>query len=438
MADSVVEILNTTLTSTELPDSSTSYDLITTDANTSYVIKDVQVKTVLSNLDAEINNFPIGSFAQDLSGSEVVDVNSTLSVKSSDFPVVVSGVWWGNFDTPNLLSTETLPFVNPTLKGQNASHELENLTDLGFSGFINSQGINVINSFVLSSDKTKLFNMYTNGNQSQSLRYWATPQSSYTELITSGYAPMWYLPHKESIYYRNGNELNAINVETGTITTIGSNLLGFGANIWSNYFRWTSNGDWLFYIKDDGYGGTINVNNARVWATNVTNAVTLEFTACGGNSISVGTKMGVSYDAATDYYYLYRNDTATTFNLLQDRLPITKSQMDAYTSNTSISTSSLNSYKTNTFTSIERSNFSDTFTGHPIEGNKFYHIDYSSGAFKELNWDEESDNVVYIKENSGTKSFLTTYPLSAAEAIEVFGSDPASFKIRITGVKTTS
>lgn len=440
MADSVVEILNTTLTSTELPDSSTSYDLITTDANTSYVIKDVQVQMELSNLDAEINNFPIGSFAQDLSGSEVVDVSSTLSVKSSNFPVSVEGIWWGNYEHPYQLSTETIPFLNTSLKDKNASHDLESLADLGFSNFDGSQGTNVINSLVLSSDKTKLFQMRTTGNNVQTFRYWATPQGSYTNL-SGNYMPMWYLPHKESIYYRNGNELNAINVETGTITTIGSSLLGFGGNSWSSYTRWTSNGDWLFYMKSASYKGTYNANNATIWATNVTNAVTLEFTACGGvNDHSTGTKIGVSYDKATDYYYIYRNDVnSSAMWLLKDRLPITKSQMDAYTSNTSISTNSLKNYKSyNTFTLIDRSDYFDTFTGHPTEGNKFYRIDSGTGVLKEVDWDAETDETVYTKENSGTKSFLTTYPLSTADATELFGSDPASIKIRITGVKTTS
>lgn len=442
MSDSIVEIINTTLNETELPDRGTSYDLITTDANTSYVIKDVKVETFSSDIDAKINNFSVANFAENLSGSEVLDVSSTLSLQGKDWPIFVGGIWWGNYNTADNssieVSTTTIPSFQETIQTDYVSDELDNLTGLGFSGFESSTTY-LIRSFVLSSDKTKLFQLYTDANSRPKLRYWATPGSTFTDLIPGTYSPVWYLPHKESIYYRNGDELNAINVETGNITTIGSGLMSFGNySSWSSYPRWTSNGDWLFYIKQAGYA---NTNVSRIHATNVTTEVTLEFTNCSPIALhSVGTKIGVSYDQKEDSYYVYRNAANTSYDLVQDKLPLTKLEMDAYTSNASIATESKRETKndvTNTL-GINYNQYYDVFTGHPTNGNKFYHF-INQYTLEELDFNEVTREVFYTKDSAiaDTFCFLTTYRFNAAQSTEVLGTDPSSIKLRITGVKTT-
>lgn len=439
MADSVVEIVNTTLTSTELPDSTTSHNLITTDANTSYVIKDVQVNTLLSDLQAKINGFPVGNWAQNLSGSEVVDVSSTVSVTSSDFPVSVSALWYGFYGSQSVVTNDLGALQGSVLVSKTAD---DALSAAGFSNYYAGGGVNALQSLVFSSDKSKLYQFYTDGNSAQNLRNWATPGSGYTDLLTASYNPVWYLPHQNAIYYRYSNNLRKIDIETGVISTIGSSLLSYNSPVFGSYVRWTMHGDWLFYRPSDNYRGSGGSYNAQIFAVNVTTGVVINFQAFKGyyGAAASGHKIAVSYDKATDKFVLYGVDTSPTYyHLVKDIFPITRTQMEAYTSNQTNNTPSNGSTTRYTdYTDIRFNYFSDQMIGHPSDGNKLFYADIDNGDLKLVDTSAQNENTVLKAVGLNSRGFLAVYPPSTSKTNELFGSDPSEIKIRITGVKTTT
>ena len=437
MADSVVEIVNTTLTSTELPDSSTSYDLITTDANTSYVIKEVQVDTLLTDLQAKINNFSVGNWAQNLTGSEVVDTSSTVSVTSSDFPVSVSAMWYAYYSDSASALTNTLGTLQGSVSG--STIENQSLSDAGFSSYYTGGGINNLNAIVFNSDKSKMFQFWADNNSTQTIRYWATPGSSYTTLTVGNYNPIWYLPHKQAIYYKYNSELRKVDIETGTVTQIGSNI--FSSQSFSSYVRWTMHGDWLFCRPSDAYYGSAGSYNAQLFAINVNNGVYINFTAFIGKygTAGSGVKLGVSYDKATDKFSLYWNDNTTSnYYLYRDIFPITKTQMESYTSSVNNNTPSVGSFHAyNTYTGITYNYHTDQFIGHPNDGSKFFYVN-TAGNVMLVDYAARSEEEVFKASNVNARGFVAVYPPTESETLEVFGSNPAEIKLRITGVKSVT
>lgn len=439
MADSVVEIVNTTLTSTELPDSTTSYDLITTDANTSYVIKDVQVDTLLSDLQTKINGFPVGNWAQNLTGSEVVDTSSTVSVTSSDFPVSIAALWYGFYGSQSVVTNGLGVLQGSVLSSKTAD---DSLAVAGFSSYYSGGGANALQSLVFNSDKSKLYQFWTDGNSSQSLRYWAAPGSSYTNLLTGNYNPVWYLPQQSAIYYKYSSNLNKIDIETGAISTIGSNLLSHNSPSFGSYVRWTMHGDWLFYRPSNNYRGSVGSYNAQIWAVNVTTGVSINFQAFKGyyGGADSGHKIAVSYDATSDKFVMYGVDTSTSYyHLVKDIFPITRTQMEAYTSNQTNNTPSDGSTTRYTdYTDIRFNYYSDQMIGHPSDGNKLFYADIDDGDLKLVDTSAQTETTVLEAQGLNSRGFLAVYPPNTSQVNELFGSDPSEIKIRITGVKTTT
>lgn len=88
MAETLEQIyFNTSLGATELDDGEET--ILTTDANTSYVIKDVMVKDntgLTSSTYLELNGFNIGALTGNSSGSLIIPPSSTLKIKTTDYP----------------------------------------------------------------------------------------------------------------------------------------------------------------------------------------------------------------------------------------------------------------------------------------------------------------------------------------------------------------
>lgn len=81
MADTVKEIYNGKVQYGELADKTKT--LFTTDAQTKYVIRDVQISgsTYGTAPELHINNMKVANLSGNLSGSEIVDANSTIALK---------------------------------------------------------------------------------------------------------------------------------------------------------------------------------------------------------------------------------------------------------------------------------------------------------------------------------------------------------------------
>lgn len=438
MADSVVEIVNTTLTETELPDSSTSYDLITTDANTSYIIKDVQVKSSATDLQAEINGFPVGNWSGNLSGYEVVDTSSTVSLTSSDFPVKLVNIF-ANSAYPYVVDVHKTYLGNDNLL---FTDEQDNVsyTDMGtsWSNFLVSSSIN--SGVVRYGDI--VYQWTDDGDSTQSIRSWENTSTNYTNL-TSGagsYIPIWYAPEKDALYFRYSNALKKVDLPTKTVTTVNSSSFNTSG---STYMRRAYCNNWLFYVASDS-------KTTNIWAINSDTGVYVQFNGLGNMStyqFGSGWKLAVSYDEATDKFYVYRTGTSTTYYaLMQDILPLTKTELDALTTSTINSTASANKVFSgyNNQTQILYNYYTDLISGHPTKGNLVFHQsqsdNYNIYTIDFEKWGSSpSKKLVDRTVGTHSKPWLQSYSPSSTEVSNTpYESNPEEIKIRITGVKSTT
>lgn len=428
MADSVVEIVNTTLTSTELPDSDTSYTLLTTDANTSYVIKSVQVNTLISdlNLQTYINDFDVGDWGQDLTGFEVMDVSSTLKVKSSSFPIDLNHVLHSYRNGTDYVEEEI-----GTLSGLSLQTNTTTFPTT-LSGVLNSRtGSNARSGFVTSGDK--IYQVEMDSNVNQDIRYWSDSSASPVAYSVQNYSPLWVAPELDAIFFESGSgQLNKITLSTGVQSTVSTNLQGT-----STYVRFAHMNGYLFYMPQTS-GGT-----ALVYAHRATDGVKFLFNGLQGITYGEGTKLAVSYNKATDKFYVYRTNNATDGPIEQDILPITKTEMDAYTSDTTITTATERAVgQAITNYGISDTEYGSTIAGHPTDGDKFYGAQYVTGNTNfDIVYCSFSNGTAVKQEdgNGGTGPILNAIVPTAAQ-VTAFNYDtpPSAINIRFTGVKTTS
>jgi hypothetical protein len=437
MADSVVEIVNTTLTSTELPDSDTLYTLLTTDANTSYVIKDVQISSAIPslNLQTYINDFNVGSWGETLTGSEVVDVSSTVKVKSSDFPVDLNHITYGAYTTSG-----STPYKNGSFSVINGTLGLDKTNAYLLTSAGTESGASARNGFISSGEK--IYQIYMDANSNQDIKYWTNENASPTDLTLIAYSPVWLATELDAIYYSGASgRLDKITLSTGVQSTVATGAI----EATSTYMRAAYMNGYGFYIRSSSLPNT-------VYAVRLSDGIYFEFTGLQANTAhSTGTKLAVSYDEDSDKFYVYRTKDANPGPLYQDICPITKTTMDAATSNTTNSTAWTSATVADTEPTYElgEDEFGTTMTGHPTDGDKFYGAQYVPAvnttfdivycSFSNETFTKVADGYTGTLGNQTTGPILDAYVPTAAQ-IEAYGYDgpPNEIDIRITGVKTTS
>lgn len=417
MADSLVEIVNTSLTSTQLPDSSTSYNLITTNSTTSYVIKSIQVNTVLDDLQASINGFPVGNWAENLTGSEIIDVNSTVSVKSANFPVSSFIIHAGD----NFFSEDYGLINNSSVK--------KVTTDLtGLPSRLNANSINRSTFFVSGDYKYQILDEV---NNTQNIRGWDAGNALIIN-ISGSYMPVYPALEQDAIFYKDGNALKKITLSTGVITTIDASSFANAST--STYKRQDYCNGWAFLLRSASF-------EQSIFAVNVANGNYINFTNLQSmTSYNDYADLAVSYDEATDYFYVYRKNATTTGSIFKDILPITRTQMNSTSDNNNYTTASTGrSFMSAYQTKLPIGNaYSSGIYAHPTIGDKFFSTNNSDGfSVSVCTYSSESFQKI-ISRTAECGASLQGYSPTTTQAVDFYGANPEAIQIRITGVKTTT
>jgi len=430
MADSLVEILNTTLDVTELPNSTTEHTLLTTDANTSYVIKDVQISTSVAdlNLDATINGFALGSWAETLTGSEIMDVSSNIKVKSSSFPVDLVHMGYGLYNSS----------VGPTLKGgklgiSNNAVAKDNMEEFSLTGNGATASANDRNGFISSGNN--VYQIYMNNNNTQIIYGWLNGASAVTtQYNVRSYGAVCYVAEQDAIYFSNpSSDLVKITLSTGGTSTVKTNAILSG----STYFRSAYSNGWIWYIRSASY-------TTQVVSVRISDGLQIQWSNLAGISYSAGTKLAVSYDEDSDKFYVYRSNSQTDGAITQSICPLTKTQMDALTNDQSYSVSWVDYAQVGqqTYFQLSGDYFGATMAGHPTVGDKFYGSQRTNAIsthdivlcnFLTLGFTK------IISGEADTGPILDIFTPTAAQ-IAAFGysGPPSAIDIRLTGVKSTT
>lgn len=293
MADTLKEIYNGTVTMSGVA-STGAFTMVTTDASTQYVIKDVHVTGYLpasTEPVLQVNGFSCGSLAADLSGSEIVDINSTIKYCAYSVAPTLKSIAYkaydyqsGSFRTGNYSSVNGVTF--PASTDATSSSAVSSLLSSYAS----------INAFAVSSNGSVIW-AYGDGNSSTGIyRREGGINGTETQIISLSYA--WAVFNGTSNIYYSGNNNGTVfnyNIESGTTTSVGC---GYGtyysypnAHYMNNgmILAYTGNQNDLYVIINPATGATSPIYGLPVW----------------GNSGS-SYRMTGYYDAATDRYTIYR------------------------------------------------------------------------------------------------------------------------------------
>ena len=239
MADTLAEIYRNTLVSSDF-NSSGEATIVTTDSNTSHVIKGIQAvegdADILVGAKLEVNAFPVVSLSGNSSGTEIVAPSSTIKVKATGFPLAYEDrVFALRTTAGTAYAAISEPFVNGIANKSDAVSSTGNA--IGFS-MTQSDDQVVWQTGLGPSNNVYLYK--TNWNN---VTYLYLYNSSGTQIYThnDSYTPKWFDGERYAYWYdQSPAGVHRLDTWTNTVTNIAAGSQGSA----STYAR-------MFGVKDD-------------------------------------------------------------------------------------------------------------------------------------------------------------------------------------------
>ena len=267
--------------------------LVTTDASTQYVIKDVHVAGFLPGSTdpvLQVNGFSCGSLATDLSGSEIVDINSTIKYCAYSVAPTLKSIAYKAYDHLNLaFKTGNYCSINGATSAASTDATSSSAVSSGFSSYNN------ITALAVSSNGSVIY-VYGDGNSSFGIyRREGGVNGTETTIINSSYA--WGVSDGASNIYYSGSSglVHKYNIETGSTTSFSCGYTTYYSYPNAYYMNngmilaYTGNNTDQYLIINPTTGTTSIIYGLSVWS----------------NSGSTYRMTGY-YDASTDRYTIYR------------------------------------------------------------------------------------------------------------------------------------
>lgn len=433
MADSLVEIFNGDVTNANL---AAGYNLVVTDANTTYAIKDVQTSGgYYDSIKATINNTEVADFSQNLSGSEILGVSSTLKLTADAYDY--NNFFFSHYNYfADIHTNNTAGFINE-INGSYVAQTTSNVTLPSAVNWTNSTRydpvIKVNNSY---------YQFQHDGNSTTRVYYWSTGTAARTTLNDTAYRVFAYGKDRGEVYYSDSSNNLYKHTPSG-----GSVFIKTLSESFSSYARGYYSKGWFFYIPSSTY-------TTFVYAINVTNGRKVIFDNLPTVQFGSAFQLAVSYDEATDKFYLYRRSDSwdsVSFYIYQSIPNITKTQMDALASDQTY-TSSTKQVNTQTAKGLLGTEYifnlfgASRFIGSSKNGSILYHLTFSTNTafIKVKSWDYDNSTVkeAYVTDISYDKNYsVLTYfedyiPDSTEISATTYNPSP-NVRLRLTGVKTT-
>lgn len=432
MADSIVEIFNDEITPADFDG---GYDVITTDANTSYVIKDVAtVGGYYDSLPATINDFPVGDYQGSLTGSEIVDVNSNLNIAPT--PYIYDNVNFQiSINSDNRFEEKTAFLVSDTFSYQSeAESSPRSLTGLRAWSTVQLY-------YPVYKIGDSFYQISSTPSSTASLYFWPSSGAEREVLSADAYQPHFVSLDEQEVYYFHNDSLYKHNPTDGTVGPIASAQNSFSTNSSAYYLN-----GYMFYIPQSGI-------SSSVYAINVTNGARFVWT--GLEYVVSVDNIAVSYDENSDKFHIYRKphdfNDINNYPMARDILDQTKTELDALTGDNTLTATS--ETKNSSDLAQDLIGFAYTFfCGARFEGSKtiggdlYYQTvsltDEPISVYK-YNWDSEETILVsetgYTANNSSSfMGVFSPYEPSASEISQTPYDPPLNVKLRITGVKSTT
>ena len=324
MADILKEIYNAEITVADVA-ATGSIDIVTTDASTQFVVKDVKVNGLLPVSLTPIlfsNGFEIASLTSNASGSEIVDVSSTLSVKMYDAPPVFKQQ---NFSVVDNRSTTVLGVVNTFL---NETAVVTSVSNSGTTESI-SPSLNSSNeiTYIAVADNGDFFYTTHNNNQVGRLYKRAGGVNGTETLVYDPPYGRFVFDGVDTFYYTTNNSttLGRYNINTGDLTPVTAGTILASANY--PQLTYMANNLILAVRSSSHPTEAIILDGTDGATTNLTGLPNIG--AVSGNNA----KMSAYYDPTTSRYTIYRKPNVNNLYItkLDDELIVGQSYAGTYT-----------------------------------------------------------------------------------------------------------
>lgn len=219
MADTLGEIFNGTLTESDFVNGEAT--IVTTNANTSLVIKDMKVLQGEPDVpvlgDLKVGNFPIVSVARDASGTEIIAPNSTLKVASTSFPPTYTDLVFQFQESVDVIKNKTFPKISglDAAPVESSSTDISNMpyrsTDTTARQVFTGIGPNNYTVFIFddNNSNTQIYVMTSEGSQVFS------NTTSYTPKWFDGTRYAYWFPYGSYVYKLDTWTISAVTIEVG-------------------------------------------------------------------------------------------------------------------------------------------------------------------------------------------------------------------------------
>lgn len=457
MADEFVEVVNTTLTSTELPSNNSTYTLKTAGAAESFAIKDIGIKTASSVAEYSflLNDFESLSFGAGesgvASGLDLLPQSGTLKIKGKNIPIdsesILFSVDEGGSSQYKSIKEQV---ISPELCRPNSSRSTFNNTYETLEAFgvpyTNATTWNSYSSYSWTDgDRFRALRGTTNHTSNGRFEYADTSGGSISYISKTNFE---YVPDLNKIFYIDTATSTVKASDTNASISFSTFATPFTGSWNSTLVRLHYQKGWLFLFEN-----AISDSNLKIIALNISTGIQLRFTGSGTgyySGTSTSTSMGfcVNYDPDTDEFYLFRSDyqTSTTLGIGRSKFPKTLTEMNAYSANTTITDSFSQSFKVYERATSSAGPFAyqypHYFRGSSASSNIFYLADPSVSDRPVYYYDFSSNALTKIDDGFNQYGTYTTTPLIQQRSVNAtdeseYGGSFSSIAVRVTGIKTT-
>ena len=371
MADTLDQIfMNTSLGATELTDG--EHTLVTTDANTSYVIKDMTINNpsiLASDSHLELNGFNVSSATANATGSLIIPPSSTLKLKTgSTYPFQFLQ------DTIYGITSGGYPFYESSYRQVGSTSST--VIDSDFFSTVQLLNHEKTTSMIYQDLGThQFFHTATSDNNSVQKLTYARSNGTRATLRSANYKAM--AVHDDptlgpTAMWSDGDYFYRSDIAT-TPTSLGNTSMGStGLSPTDSYPRSIAAYGYFWWIRSSAY-------TSEVQAMRISDGVVLNFQSLAGSNTagSDHISLQVTLDTRDDKFTIWRPSNYSDMRVT--KLNATKTQIDALTSNTNFGSSD---YSTNLNISMNSNlrntnGMSSSVYGSDENGN-FTYIDNSA------------------------------------------------------------
>lgn len=438
MADTLVEIYNsTTLGPTQMDDGEET--ILTTNASTSYVVKDMNVQNTssLTGTYLELNGFNVGSVKSNATGSLVIPPNSTLKIKSTDYPFSFSAKEIYFMDQNNK------GFYKSTITTDGSSDDPITLVEAGTSAAnpMNAPTDTIAMRYVQPTGSANAFfhNACHDNNSVQKIRYNRfgasnqDGQNAYQNYSAVGFHDLAGGGYLGII--SDGSNFRSLPLSTSPTTTTLTTFGNYANSPTSSYPRGVVFGGYVWWIRSSSYLTTVYAMNITTGHALIMAGLSTENTA-GSSNIN----LGVSLDPTTDKFYIWRPDTNSTMQVIETN--DTKAVLDAKTSDYNAPTTVVTA-RNNLPVSINQTYMATSVLSPQPDGTIKYQVAGAEYVCVDKNLNEVGNRVAInnmtvngISSLSAQNKFYseTSRVATSAEAASVNLAAP-TFGVQLLGIK---